>query len=198
MEPTGDLGQLMAWWNIHGRPGRPQVTWLTDSPTVSAAENNVDRAVDEGATLIVVQARGDSLSARATIAEITKKSPTDVRGIEDGLSDIEWMREVATIRDLRAAGKPPTHEVLAASAALERAQQRSIPVVFFGLTAHAGALMVDNITDLFLPASSSTDNAIAVAQEFLGLRPALDFRLTSEDEHGPRAVVTLLESLHED
>jgi hypothetical protein len=197
VEPTGDLGRLMAWWHTHGCLGPPQVAWLANAVDAATAETQVDRAVDQGATLIVVHIRGDSLSARTAIAELTKTSPAHVRPIEDGMTDIDWMREVATIRDLKAKQEPPAPTVLAAAAALRRARQRSTPVIFSGLTTHAGALMIEDITDSFLPASSSTDAAITAAQDFLELRPALDLQLASDDEYGPRAVVALLELLRE-
>jgi hypothetical protein len=52
--------------------------------------------------------------------------------------------------------------------------------------------------DSWLPASSSTDPAISVAQNHWRIEPALDLHLRGEDDFGIRAVVALLDVVESD
>ena len=200
MEPTGDLGRLARWWREH-RPDRPRsVAWITDPIDPSLTIVEVDRAVDSGATLLVVHAQGDEVAARAVISSAAKATPVQVRDQPPGMSDLEWMQSVAAIRDRRAQGTsdPDDPKMASVTAAMQAARRRSTPVLFDGLTAHAGALLAGEFDPSWLPAASSTDPAVALAHDIWGVRPAIDLHLSGDDDFGLRAVLTLLDLLTED
>lgn len=192
--PTGDLLRLANWWREHGPRSERQVAWIVDPADAQAAKSAIDHAVDSGATLIALLARGNEIAARTAICVGAKVTPVHVRDQPDSMSDFAWMGEVAAIRDMRASGDGATTDPLihAAASALVAARSRATPVIFDGLTAHAGAMVTGSFDASWLPASTSTDPAITVAQGFWRVEPALDLHLRSEDDLGIRAVLALL------
>ena len=200
MEPTGDLGRLALWWREH-RPDRPRnAVWIIDPLDPAEAELHVDRAVDSGATLLVVHARADDVTARAVIASVTKANPVQVRDQPDEMSDLEWMQQVAAIRDRRAqlTADPDYPMIAAITNVMQAARRRATPVLFDGLSAHAGALLAGDYDDSWLPAASSTDPAVTLTHEYWRVRPALDLHLGGNDDSGLRAVLALMDLLNGD
>ncbi len=193
--PTGDLLRLASWWREHGPRSERQIAWIVDPADAHVAKSAVDHAVDSGATLIALLAHGDGIAARTVICVGTKVTPVHVRDQPDAMSDLAWMGEVAAIRDLRASGDGATTDPLihGAASALTAARSRATPVIFDGLTAHAGAMLTGSFDASWLPASTSTDPAITVAQESWRVQPALDLHLRSQDDLGIRAVLALLD-----
>lgn len=200
VEPTGDLGRLARWWREH-RPDRPRNTvWIIDPLDRAEAEEHVDRAVDSGATLLVVHARGDDVTARAVIASVTKSNPVQVRDQPEAMSDLEWMQQVAAIRDRRAqlTADPDDPSIAATTSVMQAARRRATPVLFDGLTAHAGALLAGDYDDSWLPAASSIDPAVTLTHEYWRVRPALDLHLSGDDDSGLHAVLALMNLLNGD
>lgn len=200
VEPTGDLGRLARWWREHG-PDRPcSVAWINDPIDPSEAGVAVDRAVDSGATLLAVHAHGDDIAARAVIASVTKSTPVQVRDQPEGMSDLDWMRAVAAIRDRRAQWTADSDDpgIAAVTKVMQAARRRGTPVLFDGLTAHAGTLLVGEYDDSWLPAASSTDPAVTLAQEHWRVRPAIDLHLGGDDDSGLHAVLALMDLLTKD
>ena len=200
VEPTGDLGRLALWWREH-RPDRPRnAVWIIDPLDPAEAELHVDRAVDSGATLLVVHARADDVTARAVIASVTKANPVQVRDQPDEMSDLEWMQQVAAIRDRRAqlTADPDYPMIAAITNVMQAARRRATPVLFDGLSAHAGALLAGDYDDSWLPAASSTDPAVTLTHEYWRVRPALDLHLSGNDDSGLRAVLALMDLLNGD
>jgi hypothetical protein len=196
--PTGDLLRLHTWWHDH-RPGSTRsIGWVTDPIDPHQARASVDRAVDAGATLIALVSHGSELMARAVIAQHAKVTAVEVRDQPPELDDASWMSEVATIRDLRAGEEVVDPAISAAAEVLVSAQRRGTPVIFDGLIAHAGAMTIAAFDDSWLPASSSTDPAISVAQNHWRIEPALDLHLRGEVDLGIRAVVALLDVVESD
>lgn len=192
--PTGDLLRVQTWWHEQ-RPGPTRViAWITDPTDAADAQAAVDRAVDSGATLIALVASGNDAVARATICAQAKVTPVQVRDQVADMSDVEWMSQVAAIRDVRAAGDPQDLDpaIQAAARVLLIAKERTTPVIFDGLTAYAGAMSIGALDPSWLPASSSTDPAIEVAQNYWRVQPAVDLHLRSDDDLGVRAVIALL------
>lgn len=200
VEPTGDLGRLAQWWREHGSDRARSIVWISDpsDPTLAAVE--VDKAVDSGATLLVVHASGDDIAARAVIASVTKSTPVQVRDQPEDMSDLEWMQAVATIRDRRTASAGDLlHPAIAAVAeVMQVARRRATPVLFDGLTTHAGVMLSGVFDGSWLPATSSIDPAITIAHEHWRVRPALDLHLSSHDGSGLPAVLALLDLVTED
>lgn len=193
--PTGDLGRLLTWWQDHGPRAERSIAWVVDPADPDDARNLVDRAIDSGASLIALLGRGHDRAARATIARLAKVTPVEVRDQRSDMTDIEWMQEVAAIRDLRANHDSPSDEAAigATAAALTTAMNRKTPVIFDGLVAHAGAMTCGAFDTSWLPASSSTDPAIQVAQQHWRVQPGANLQLHGDDDSGIRAVLALLD-----
>lgn len=194
-QPSGDLLRLSTWWIEH-RPGMSRdIAWVRDPADAATAKAMVDQAIDSGATLIALLTHGSDIPSRAIISEHAKVPPTHVRDQPSEMSDIEWMREVAAIRDLRAASDLADQQATidAVAAALTTARDRRTPVVFDGLAAHAGAMVAGTFDSSWLPASSSMDPAIEIAHEYWRVRPALDLHLHSEGDLGLRAVFAMMD-----
>lgn len=198
--PTGDLLRLSLWWREHAPGGDRRVAWIVDPIDNRKAREAVDRAVDSGATIIALLARGHDVPARAVISSRAKVTPVDVRDQPIAMSDLEWMSEVAAIRDTRAFGYPDREEPMIAAAreCLLGARDRATPVIFDGLSAYAGAVSIGDFHLGWLPASSSTDPAIAVALDHFGVEPALDLKVGAVDDLGIRAVLALLDLVEGD
>jgi hypothetical protein len=195
---SGDLLRLHTWWHDH-RPARARsIGWVTDPTDRQQARERVDRFIDAGATVIALHSHGSELTARAVIAQRAKVTAVEVRDQPPELDDASWMSEVAAIRDLRASEEIADPAISAAAEVFVSAQRRGTPVVFDGLIAHAGATTIDAFDDSWLPASSSDDPAITVAQGHWKVEPALDLRLRGEGDLGLRAVFALLDVVADD
>jgi NaMN:DMB phosphoribosyltransferase len=191
--PTGDLLRLANWWQENRPRDERSIAWIVDPSDASAAEMAVNSAVDSGATVIALLALGDSDAARAVVSRLARATPAQVRDQPAGTSDLEWMSQVAAIRDARADETAQTSDqaIAACAAALAAATKRATPVVFDGLIAHAAAMSAGEFDATWLPASSSTDPAITLAQEHWKVRPAVDLtyarRRRSRHSRGVRA-----------
>ncbi len=193
--PSGDLLRLATWWRDHGFGNEPKVGWIVDPADKNMAATQVNQAVDSGATVIALLSHGHEVAARAVISVRASVTPVHVRDQPSKMSDLEWMTDVAAIRDIRATADPQAldPEIDACAAALASAHKRSTPVVFDGLIAYAGAMATGTFHDSWLPASSSTDPAIQVCLDHWRVRPAVDLRLRGDDDLGLRAVFALID-----
>lgn len=198
-EPTGDLLRLANWWPEYRPREERNIAWIVDPADASTAEMAVNSAVDSGSTVIALLALGDSVAARAVVSDRARVTPAQVRDQPADMTDLEWMSQVAAIRDARAdetlQASDPT--IAACAAALAAATKRATPVVFDGLIAHAAAMTAGDFDASWLPASSSTDPAITLAQDYWKVRPALDLHMRGDDDLGIRAVFALLDLLED-
>ena len=197
--PTGDLLRLRTWWQEHGPQHERTIAWIIDPADASTAEMAVNGAVDSGATVIALLALGDSDAARAVVSNRARITPAQVRDQPADMSDLEWMSQVAAIRDARADESLQNRDpaIAACAAAFTAATKRATPVVFDGLIAHAAAMTVGEFDAAWLPASSSTDPAITFAQEHWRVRPAVDLHTLGDDDLAIRAVFALLDLLED-
>lgn len=197
--PTGDLLRLATWWQEMRPRDERNIAWIVDPVDASAAEVAVDRAVDSGATIIALLIHGDNMVARAVVSHRARVTPAQVRDQPTDMSDLEWMSQVAAIRDARADEELESRDsgICAAAAALVAAAKRSTPVVFDGLIVHAGAMTAGTFQRSWLPASSSTDPALTLAQEHWKIRPAVDLHARGDDDLNIRAVFALLDLLED-
>ncbi|HEV8024647.1 MAG TPA: nicotinate-nucleotide--dimethylbenzimidazole phosphoribosyltransferase [Candidatus Nanopelagicales bacterium] len=192
---SGDLKRLASWWGEHRPSPVRDVRWLSASGDEAEVLADVDRAIDAGATLLVLHHEGnndDAVAARAIIAAGTGSDASAVFAQERDMDDLTWMRAVAAIRDARSAGMAGT-AVNAMASAFIRCSERRTPVLFDGLLAHAGALQANieepGIGQWWLPAATSTDPAIAKVQGELTRPPALDLHV---DGRGTAGIVSVL------
>lgn len=197
--PTGDLLRLANWWQEYRPRDARNIAWLVNPADASSAEMAVHGAVDSGSTVIALLSLGDSETARAVVSNRARVTPAQVRDQPDDMSDLEWMSQVAAIRDARADETRQTSDpaITACAAALAAATTRATPVVFDGLIAHAAAMTADEFRTSWLPASSSTDPAITLAQEHWKVRPGVDLHSRGNDDFGIRAVFALLDLLED-
>ena len=194
-EPTGDLLRLASWWQEYRPRDERNIAWILDPADASTAEMAVNSAVDSGSTVIALLALGDSEEARAVVSSRARVTPAQVRDQPADMSDLEWMRQVAAIRDARGDETAQTSDqaIAACAAALAAATKRATPVVFDGVIAHAAAMTAGEFNGSWLPASSSTDPAITLAQEHWKARPGVDLHSRGSDDFGIRAVFALLD-----
>jgi len=196
---SGDLERLASWWREHRPSPTREVRWLSASGEEAEVLADVDRAIDAGATLLVIHYEGkndDAIAARAIIAAGTGSYASAVFAQDRKMDDLAWMRAVAAIRDARTAGTAGT-AVTALASAFIRCSERRTPVLFDGLIAHAGALQANieepGIGQWWLPAATCTDPAIAKVQGELARPPALDLHLDGRGTAGLSAVLAVLD-----
>ena len=202
---SGDLDRLASWWREHRPSPIREVRRLSVSGDEAEVLADVDRAIDAGATLLVIHYEGkgdDAIAARAIIAAGTGSDASAVFAQDREMDDLTWMRAVAAIRDARAAGTAGTAgtgcpAVTALASAFIRCSERRTPVLFDGLLAHAGALQANieepGIGQWWLPAATCTDPAIAKVQGELARPPALDLHLDGRGTAGLSAVLAVLD-----
>jgi nicotinate-nucleotide--dimethylbenzimidazole phosphoribosyltransferase len=195
------LDRLASWWREHRPSPNREVRWLSVSGDEAEVLADVDRAIDAGATLLVVgfdEDYDDAIAARVTIAAGTGSDAAAVFAQDRDMDDLTWMRKVAAIRDARAAGGAST-AVSALASAFIRCSERRTPVLFDGLIAHAGALQANieepGIGQWWLPAATCTDPAPAIAKVHgeLTQPPALDLHLDGRGTAGLCAVLAVLD-----
>ena len=201
---SGDLARLVQWW-CERADNRARVVGHIDLDGLEDAANanvdftaQVDRAIDSGASVVCIYGQPADVSMRAAIATQTGVNAASMIEQASGMSDLDWMRTVAEIRDARSAAVSD-QRIESLAAALRRCSERRTPVLFDGPFAHASALYAANSDDQalswWLPVSSSTDQAIREVQDKLELVPALDLHLDGTGDVGVRAVLALLDEL---
>ena len=206
---SGDLLELHDWW-IERSPERPRsTTWIVDPTSADDATEQVNRAVDSGATLIALNIGPSSAAARATIAFIAGIPATGVIDQPPDMTDERWMQVVADIRDELAVMRQPVigveksdvsgddSDVAIATAALLAAAARDTAVLFDGLVCHAGAVVglreTPDAAWWWKPATSSQDPAIQAAQEQLRSTPATHFATRGNGTAAIAGVLALLD-----
>jgi NaMN:DMB phosphoribosyltransferase len=156
----------------------------------------VDRAVDEGADLLVLTADGHEVSATAAIAALLHVSAVEIVGDSPHLDDAGWAARVAEVRDRlhetrESYGDPPSvldvlgdPTLVALTAALLRAAGRRTPCLLDGLAGHSAALLASREVAIaswwWFAGSSSSDVAQTKAQEAIGLEPLSDNQIRLE------------------
>ena len=204
---TGDLARLHGWWQDRNPGASREVAWIVDQQDPDESIRAVNRAIDSGATLLVLHMNGDDARSRAAIALIADLPATAVIDQGPDTSDHQWMVEVAAVRDslepLRGLATPDAIASIyapparAAASALLAATARRTPVLFDGLDAYAGALLANRDESdaqwWWLPASSSPDPAITAAQDVMDAKPAAHLGTHGENPLALRAVLALLD-----
>lgn len=197
--PSGDLLRVATWWSEYRPKAERNIAWIIDPEDADEAAIAVNRAIDSGASVLALLSVGESAGARALVSEVARVTPAQVRDQPEDMTDLQWMRDVAAIRDARAAdnaeGEDPA--IAAAAAVFSTARKRATPVIFDGVIAHAGAITIDSFDPAWLPASSSTDPAITIAHDHWKVRPALDLHTRGEDDLAIRAVLAVLDLIED-
>lgn len=193
---SGDLESLVSWWQERQSGGIRKVAWIASDSIDHTPSELIDRAVDSGATLATLYWQVGDVAARCIVADITGSPASAVVERTATTDDLEWMRSVAAIRDSRSEAETDPI-VQAVAEALIRASERKLPVLFDGITVHAAALVgaQQDTSHAFwwLPASSSADPAIQLAQRDLALLPALDLQTDGTGSAALQAATALLD-----
>ncbi len=230
---TGALGRLASWWTALGPEsgGRLAPTTIgappVDGHATGSSEDSVrrllvagitaaDRAVDAGATLLVVApepaGNADVDDAdRAVIAVLTRREASAVLPQPAGMTDRTWMARCEHVRELTAAahghrGDPVTligatgaDAVAFTAGVLVAAAARRTPCLLDGTRALAAAVLADRIAyrarGWWLVASDSPDPARTAVVDRVDLTVALPLGLSDETGLGARAVLALLTQL---
>ena len=151
-----------------------------------------DEEADGGADLLVLGELGvgGSTVAAAVVGAAQRRSVLEVLGRGSGVDDLAWMRKAVTVREgLRRARTRPrdTASILQVVGSLDvavgvglllRAAARGVPVLLDGpVTAAAGVLahrVSPTARQWWLFPDRSTEPALHLAQDALGMRPAQD------------------------
>jgi len=170
-----------------------------------------DEEVDAGADLLLPASIGVGATTAASVlvAALTGTEPVAVVGRGSGIDDNAWMRKAAAVRDalrrtrehtrdplalLRVAGGP---DLAALTGFCLQAALRRTPVLLDGLVVGTGALLAEELSpgarEWWLVAQRSTEPAMSLAVEHLGLTPVLDLGIRVGDGTGATTVVPLLQ-----
>lgn len=214
---TGALADLLGWWQrLADGPLVDRRVEVAPGPDVIAAlEAGIaagDRAVDEGATLLVpVATPRDPIAARTLMALLTRRESSAVLPQPVGMTDRDWMTACAEVRD-RAAdvadlrGEPlallqdlPAPGIAAVVGMLLAAAARRTPCIIDGPDELAAALVADRLCHRargwWRAGSDSPDPGRAAAIDRIDLAPGLPLGLTDDVGHGARATIALLAPL---
>ena len=217
---TGELRRLLSWWFGVGGSAEPHpviveddpAEWPTSADAMTAGVEAADRAVDEGATVLVprVLHRND-VSARTVIAVLTRADSPALVPQPEGVSDAQWMTTVTAVRDksFRAAehrGEPvplldaaEARSVAFIVGVLLGSSARETPCLIDGTDELAAALVADRIhmtaKAWWRCGSQSTDPARTAACERADLDAGLPLGLTDDDGLGAEASLALLRLL---
>lgn len=193
---SGDLERLVMWWRERRSTHACSVAWIASDSADREPAQAVDRAVDAGVTLAALAWSAGDVVARSVIAKATGSPASDVVERQPAASDIQWMRSVSQVRDLGATAHSD-QDLASLVEGLLRAGERELPVLFDGVAAHAAAVIAaqqdSSKAYWWLPVSSSTDPAIALAQRELGVSPALDLHTDGNGTAALQAAVALLD-----
>jgi len=193
---SGDLERLLAWWRDRRSTHACTVAWIESNAGDRGPAEGVDRAVDAGVTLAALAWSAGDVVARSVIAQATGSPASDVVERQPTTTDIQWMRKVSEVRDLGATAHSDP-DLARLVEALLRAGERELPILFDGVAAHAAAVIAaqqdSSKAHWWLPVSSSTDPAIALAQRELGINPALGLHTDGNGTAALQAALALIE-----
>lgn len=226
-EGNGLLARLDRWVSAGPQPGLRQpcvlivgdvdaavvgVAHLAQAPlrslpelTAEAAVDLVDREVDAGCDVLLLAAPAvRPVAALIAVAAFSGEEPVAVLGFDARMSDSEWIRRMAALRDgVAAIELAPLRDeaesrladpaLSVTAAAVEQAARRRVPVILDGPGALAAALLVSRYgeldTGLCLSAGADARPVVTVAARVLGLTPVLDLGQPTGD--GVAALLTL-------
>ena len=179
---------------------------------IDAGETIANRAIDEGADLLVIgdMGIGNTTPAAALIAALTGSEPVAVVGRGTGIDDSAWMRKTEAVRDALhrardAAGDP--HALLqtlggadfaAITAILTTAARRRTPVILDGIVSCVCAVLATRIApgsqEWWIAGHRSTEPAQALALRELRLEPVLDLGLRLGEGTGALLALPILQA----
>lgn len=194
------LTHLLQWWN-ELRDNKPMRFEFVDLPGGTAGKAAIDAAADSGANLLALSGPNtEPVANRAITCVLTGAEPDALIAQAPGMSDAEWMEQVAACRDLaadiyalrgdqvelcRAAGAAHLVEVVSA---LLAAAERRTPVLLEGATVWTAALLADRMNirakSWWYGAGTCADPAVRAAAARVGINSGLDLDLPSESRIG--------------
>lgn len=213
---TGELARLLQWWWTVSLPGDPVVAAVPADgvpgdalDAFTAGAQAADRAIDEGATVIVPRSAGpDLVPARSLVALLTRREASLVTPQPEGMRDREWMSQCVAVRDtvttaadlrgdpLALLGRVGAYRVAFLTGVLLEAAARRTPCLVDGTEPAAAALVADRLAfrakAWWREAATSTDPAQRAAVERIDLTPGLPLDLSDESGRGADATVALL------
>lgn len=155
--------------------------------------------VDGGTDVVLLAAGGDTVAATAATAVLTNQEVAAVVGNGPGMTDRDWMRVCAEVRDAARRARPHAGTMIdmlealadpvlamATGVAAEAAARRTA-VVLDDVVAAAAGLAAQRISyrtaRWFGAAQASPDPAFAAAVERLRLTPVVDYGLSGWPGH---------------
>lgn len=153
-------------------------------------------AIDSGAGMVLLAGDGNSVAAAAATAVLTNQEIAAVVGHGPGMTDRDWVRVCAEVRDTARRARPRTGamidmldalaspELAMATGVVTEAAARRTPVVVDDVLAAAAALVAQRISyraaRWLCAAQASPDPAFAAALERLRLTPVVDYGLRAD------------------
>lgn len=151
--------------------------------------------IDSGADMMLLAGDGRSVAATAAIAVLTNREVAAVVGHGPGMTDRDWIRACAEVRDTARLARPHTAAVIdlldalaspviaLATGVITEAAARRTAVVLDDVVAAAGGLVAQRISyrtaRWLCAAQASPDPALAAAFERLRLTPIVDYGLSA-------------------
>lgn len=150
--------------------------------------------IDSGADMVLLAGGGESLAATAAVAVLTNQEVAALVGHGPGMTDRDWVRVCAGVRDAARRARPHAGTVtdmlealaspvvaMAAGVVIEAAARRTA-VVLDDVVAAAGALVAQRISyrtaRWLCAAQANPDPAFTAALQRLRLTPVLDYGLS--------------------
>ena len=188
---------------------------LTDDELVAAVQAGktiANRAIDEGADLLIVgdMGIGNTTPAAALIAALTGSEPVATVGRGTGIDDQAWMRKTEAVRDalhraeglageplalLRAIGGP---DFAAIVGILTESARRRTPVILDGIVSCVCAVLASRMEpgaeSWWVAGHRSTEPAQGLALRELGLTPILDLGLRLGEGTGALLAVPVVQA----
>ena len=165
--------------------------------------------IDAGADLLMLAVPADPVAALAATAVLTNSEVATIVGHRPSMTDRDWMRDCAAVRDTARRARPHAGKVVQmldalaspslahAAGIVTEAAARRTGVVLDDVVAAAAGLVAQRVSyrtaRWFCAAQRSPDPAYAAALERLRLTPVLDYGLTggSADRTGVGALLAL-------
>lgn len=207
-----DAARFIAHKVAYGTVDFTMTRAMTSSQAAAALNAGAQTAADaiaRGVAVLVIgeMGIGNTTSASAIIAAITRAPAARVTGRGTGVDDETLARKIALVETalrlhypahLETLSKVGGFEIGAMAGAMLHAASRRIPVILDGLICTAAALiahqLVPNVTDYLIAGHVGAEPGHTLALDYLGLAPLLSLGLRLGEGTGALLALPLLEA----
>lgn len=101
--------------------------------------------------LLADAGRGLTTLAAQTACTVLPAEPQLVTGFGSGISDLQWMAKVGSVRERAAHGEAPATALSLLAGILEHAADRGLPVLLDGAVSAAAAVLAERLPPVAVP-----------------------------------------------